>query len=30
MPHADVMRSIELIGKEMIPALHKIKLQAYD
>ena len=29
MPHKDVMRSIELIGKEVIPALHEIKLQPY-
>jgi alkanesulfonate monooxygenase SsuD/methylene tetrahydromethanopterin reductase-like flavin-dependent oxidoreductase (luciferase family) len=26
MDHADVMRSIELIGKEVIPALHEIPL----
>ena len=30
MPHADVMHPIELIGKEVVPALHKIKLQPYD
>ena len=30
MPHADIMRSIELIGKEVIPALHEIKLQPYE
>jgi hypothetical protein len=30
MPHADVVRSIELMGKEVIPALHEIKLQPYD
>ncbi len=30
MPHADVMRSIELMGREVIPALHEIKLQPYD
>ena len=29
MPHADVMRSIELLAKEVIPALHEIKLQPY-
>ena len=29
MAHKDVMRSIELLGKEVIPALHEIKLQAY-
>ena len=28
--HKDVMRSIELLGREVIPALHEIKLQAYD
>ncbi len=30
MAHADVMRSIELLGKEVIPALHEIKLQPYE
>ena len=30
MPHRDVMCSIELIGKEVIPALHEIKLQPYE
>ena len=30
MPHEDVMRSIELLAKEVIPALHEIKLQPYD
>jgi alkanesulfonate monooxygenase SsuD/methylene tetrahydromethanopterin reductase-like flavin-dependent oxidoreductase (luciferase family) len=30
MAHKDVMRSIELIGKEVIPALHEIKLQPYE
>jgi hypothetical protein len=30
MPHASVMRSIELLGKEVIPALHEIKLQPYE
>ena len=28
--HKDVMRSIELLGREVIPALHQIKLQAYE
>ena len=28
--HEDVMRSIELLGKEVIPALHEIKLQPYE
>ena len=30
MPHEDVMRSIELLAKEVIPALHEIQLQPYD
>jgi len=30
MGHKDVMRSIELLGKEVIPALHEIKLQPYE
>ena len=30
MNHADVMRSVELLGKEVIPALHEIKLQPYE
>jgi hypothetical protein len=30
MQHQDVMRSIELLGKEVIPALHEVKLQPYD
>jgi alkanesulfonate monooxygenase SsuD/methylene tetrahydromethanopterin reductase-like flavin-dependent oxidoreductase (luciferase family) len=30
MPHKDTMRSIELLGKEVIPALHEIKLQPYE
>ena len=30
MPHEDTMRSIELMGKEVIPALHEIKLQPYE
>ena len=29
IPHQDVMRSIELLGKEVVPALHEIKLQPY-
>jgi alkanesulfonate monooxygenase SsuD/methylene tetrahydromethanopterin reductase-like flavin-dependent oxidoreductase (luciferase family) len=29
MAHTDVMRSIELMGKEVIPALHELTLQAY-
>ena len=30
MPYNDVMRSIELIGKEVIPALHEVKLKPYE
>ena len=30
MSHEDSMRSIELLGKEVIPALHEIKLQPYE
>ena len=30
MAHRDVMRSIELFGQEVIPALHEIKLQPYE
>ena len=30
MGHDHVMRSIELMGKEVIPALHEIKLQPYE
>ena len=30
MPHADVMRSIELLGREVIPALHEIQLRPYE
>ncbi len=30
MPHAEVMRSVELLGKEVIPALHEIQLQPYE
>ena len=30
MAHSDVMRSIELLGKEVIPALHEIKLKPYE
>ena len=29
IPHQDVMRSIELLGTEVVPALHEIKLQPY-
>ena len=28
--HKDVMRSVELLGKEVIPALHEIKLEPYE
>ena len=30
IPHKDAMRSIELMGKEVIPALHEIPLQPYE
>ena len=30
MQHKDVMRSIELLGKEVIPALHEIQLEPYE
>ena len=30
MGHKDVMRSIQLLGQEVIPALHEIKLQPYE
>ena len=30
MPHKDVMRSVELLGKEVIPALHEVQLQPYE
>ena len=30
MNHADVMRSVELLGTEVIPALHEIQLQPYE
>ena len=30
MDHKDVMRSIELLGREVIPALHEIKLQPFE
>ena len=30
MAHKDVMRSIELLGTEVIPALHELKLQPYE
>ncbi|MQG10675.1 MAG: LLM class flavin-dependent oxidoreductase, partial [SAR202 cluster bacterium] len=30
MTHEDTMRSIELLGKEVIPALHQVKLRPYD
>jgi len=28
--HAESMRSIELLGKEVIPRLHEIQLQPYE
>ena len=30
MSHEDSMRSIQLLGQEVIPALHEIKLQPYE
>ena len=30
MDHEDVMRSIQLLGTEVIPALHEVKLQPYE
>ena len=30
MKHEDVMRSIQLLGNEVIPALHEVQLQPYD
>lgn len=30
IPHKDITRSIELLGKEVIPALHEIPLQPYE
>jgi alkanesulfonate monooxygenase SsuD/methylene tetrahydromethanopterin reductase-like flavin-dependent oxidoreductase (luciferase family) len=30
MDHKHVMRSIELLGKEVIPRLHEIELQPYE
>ena len=30
MPYDDVMRSIELLGKEVIPALHEVQLHPYE
>ena len=30
MDHKDVMRSIELMGKEVIPAIHEIQLKPYE
>jgi hypothetical protein len=29
MAHQDVKRSIELLGTEVIPALHELELQPY-
>ena len=30
MPHEDCARSIELLGKEVIPVLKEIKLHSYE
>jgi hypothetical protein len=29
IPHKDVMRSLELLGGEVIPALHEVELQPF-
>ena len=29
IPHKDVMRSLELLGREVVPALHEVELQPY-
>ena len=29
IPHKNVMRSLELLGSEVVPALHEIELQPY-
>jgi len=29
IPHSDVMRSLELLGSEVVPALHEIELEPY-
>ena len=30
MAHQDVIRSMELLGTEVIPSLHEIELQPYE
>ena len=30
LPHKDVLCSVELLGKEVIPALREVKLQSYE
>jgi hypothetical protein len=30
MAHRDITRSIKLLGREVIPALHEIELQPYE
>jgi alkanesulfonate monooxygenase SsuD/methylene tetrahydromethanopterin reductase-like flavin-dependent oxidoreductase (luciferase family) len=30
IPHSDVMRSVELLGREVVPALHEIQLTPYE
>ena len=30
MKHEDVMRSIQLLGSEVIPALHEIQIKPYE
>tara|TARA_B100001013_G_scaffold69304_1_gene36334 strand:- start:273 stop:497 length:225 start_codon:yes stop_codon:yes gene_type:complete len=29
IPHKEVMRSLELLGSEVVPALHEIELEPY-
>ena len=29
IPHNDVMRSLELLGGEVVPALHELELEPY-
>ena len=29
IPHENVMRSLELLGNEVVPALHEVELQPY-
>lgn len=29
IPHQDVMRSLELLGQEVVPALHEVELEPF-